>query len=58
MSQLPDSSKTFVPFQFKAIVEMVNDKPNDMDLGKAVRKLINEYNNEINKPPFTEDYIQ
>jgi len=51
-------AETYVPFQFKKIVEMVEKKPNDMDLGKAVRKLIEDYNEAVKKPPFTDDYTQ
>ena len=44
--------------QFEQVVKLSNELPNDMDLGKEVRKLISEYNENINKPPFTDDYTQ
>ncbi len=40
------------------IISLVKELPNDMDLGKAIRKIIDEYNEDKKKPPFTEDYTQ
>jgi hypothetical protein len=58
MTTLPDPSETRISFQFKKIINMTKEKPNDMELGKAVRTLIEDYNEAVKKPPFTEDYTQ
>lgn len=58
MTKLIDPSETHIPSKFNMIIDMVNSKPNDMDLGKAVRQLIEEYNEAVKRPPFTDDYTQ
>lgn len=47
-----DMAKDFV-----IIANMANETPNDMDLGKRVRQIIEKYN-EQPKAPFTDDYTQ
>lgn len=58
MSNLVTPTNIYIPSQFKKIIEMVEQNHNDMDLGKAVRKLISDYNEAAKKPPFTDDYTQ
>jgi hypothetical protein len=47
-----DMAKDFI-----IIANIANETPNDMDLGKQVRLIIEKYN-EQPKAPFTEDYTQ
>ena len=43
---------------WEQVVKLTSEHPNDMDLGQAIRTLKNEFIENSNKPPFTEDYIQ
>lgn len=43
---------------YQKITKLTKEIPNDMDLGKMVRKLIEEHNEKTKKPPFTSDYTQ
>lgn len=44
--------------QWEKVIKLAKEKPNDMELGKAIRTLINDYNNGKIDPPFTWDYTQ
>lgn len=58
MKNFLGQTETHIPNLFKKIVDLTKEKPNDMDLGKAIRVIIEGYNEEVKKPPFTEDYTQ
>lgn len=44
--------------QWEKVINLANELPNDMDLGKVIRTLVSEHNDKAKKPPFTEDYVQ
>ena len=44
--------------QFEKVINLTNELPNDTDLGKVIRALVSEHNENEKKSPFTDDYIQ
>lgn len=48
--------KLIIESRYQKLLQLANEMPNDMDLGRAIRSILGQ-DIQIPKPPFTQDYI-